>query len=593
MELTRFDVAVLVRELQVLTNAKINQIYQIAPERFILRLYRSEKYELLVSTGRVHLTKYRRKTPKQPSNLAMLLRKHLRGGRIIEISQPNFDRIMELHVQREDTKILLIELFSDGNIILLGPNRNILFPLKSSPRAKRGYKYEYPPPQPNPMDISADELREMLERSDRDLVRTLASKLAIGKLYAEEICFRLALDKNIAAKEVPDKAPLIRKELDLMFEKPKPHITNGLALPFDLSTFENQPKEYLSSFNEALDEVFIREEEIEAREHNMEKFERLESIKNQQTDMIRHFENEGNVCVAKAEAIYADYSEIHGLLRSNEPEIKVEIDNLDITLDTSLSVHENAQRYYEKAKKARKKLEGARKALRDTIERIESLREDEMRYEVSPYPTRQKKRWYDRFRWFFSSDNFLVIGGRDATSNEEIVSKYMDDEDIFFHVEGYQGPVVVIKTGGEEVPENTLEEAARFAAAYSNAWKAGLYGAECYCVKPSQVSKSPEHGEYIGKGMFVIRGKRRYFKIPLEIPIGIEIDGEAKLTCFDKRVKYYVTLIPGEKDANEIAKEISNALLRMANKAYKNIVKRIASPDEIMKLLPPGKSTLR
>src|SRR3989337_2329474 len=90
--------------------------------------------------------------PKFPQSFPMLLRKHLTGGRITEIAQYDFDRIIEMHVQRgEDKTLLLVELFSKGNIILLDAEKRIILPLKSisfrDRRVIRGEVYELPQAQ--------------------------------------------------------------------------------------------------------------------------------------------------------------------------------------------------------------------------------------------------------------------------------------------------------------------------------------------------------------------------------------------------------------------------------------------------------------
>ncbi|MDY7082724.1 MAG: NFACT RNA binding domain-containing protein, partial [Halobacteria archaeon] len=96
--------------------------------------------------------------------------------------------------------------------------------------------------------------------------------------------------------------------------------------------------------------------------------------------------------------------------------------------------------------------------------------------------------WYDRFRWFRTSDGFLVIGGRNADQNEEIYKKYMEPHDLFFHTQAEGGPITVLKTTEPdesvdddiEVPQSSKREAAQFAASYSSVWDAGQYSADVY-----------------------------------------------------------------------------------------------------------------
>jgi len=67
------------------------------------------------------------------------------------------------------------------------------------------------------------------------------------------------------------------------------------------------------------------------------------------------------------------------------------------------------------------------------------------------------------------------------------------------HTDAPGAPLTVIKTEGEEVPQRTLLEAAQFAVSYSSIWKAGLAAGDCYLIGGDQVTKTPEHGEFLKK----------------------------------------------------------------------------------------------
>ena len=131
---------------------------------------------------------------------------------------------------------------------------------------------------------------------------------------------------------------------------------------------------------------------------------------------------------------------------------------------------------------------------------------------------RPKKRWFDRFRWFYTSDQVLVIGGRDAGQNEELIRKYLEGGDTFVHADVHGASVVVVKGKTKD-----MDEVARFAAAYSGAWRAGFASADVYAARPDQVSKTAESGEYLSRGSFVVRGERQWFHdVPLEVVIGLQ-----------------------------------------------------------------------
>ena len=198
-----------------------------------------------------------------------------------------------------------------------------------------------------------------------------------------------------------------------------------------------------------------------------------------------------------------------------------------IKLDLKMNANENAQQYYEKAGKMKYKIKGAEKAIENSKARVKKQLKKKQRVESKKISLLQKPsaKWYERFRWFKSSDEFLVIGGRDASSNEAIVKKYMNNNDLFFHTNVRGASSCIIKNDeNREIPLTTINETAVFAACYSSAWKNGWGAADIYNVKPEQVSKTPKAGEYITKGSFIINGEKNFLEKPiLKLAIGIQM----------------------------------------------------------------------
>ncbi|HEX59420.1 MAG TPA: fibronectin-binding domain-containing protein [Methanomicrobia archaeon] len=670
------DVAAVVGELQWLKGAKIEKVYQHSPTEIRLRLRHREKgsLDLIIEAGRrIHLTKYPKPSPKFPSNFAMFLRKHIGGGRISAIRQHDFDRVVLIDVEtwidgERRTLTLVAELLPRGNVVLLDEDGRILLPLKTvefSARAlKRGEHYEFPPPKPSPLNIDEKTLKEIFKASKKDVVRTLATQLNLGGLFAEEICLRAGVEKDEVAASLDDEqvrklhaaikelfSPLFRGEL-------KPHIVLAAAdgaeatdaapekkyddvLPFELKIYERRNRIAFDSFNEALDEFFttttveaVREELEELKNEKLEKYRR---ILKEQEQALEKLEEKEATCVKKAEALYTHYAEVEAALTATggDASQKLEINKkarravlqlptLDFDFELELGefldaflkgeltppqvqkiVQRSAQRYYEEAKALRRKKEGVKKAIQEVRMKIEHLEEELERelFEAKAaelYPQRRikrRERWYERYRWFETSDGFLCVGGKDATTNEELVKKHMESTDLFFHTETPGAPVVILKTGGQEVPERSLHEAAQFAAAYSSMWKHGFAEADCYCVAATQVSKTPESGEYIKKGSFIVRGQRRYFKVPLRLCIGLEINEETRLIAgppqaVRQRAKYCVEIEPGDVERAELSKRIFDVFMEKVSDVEKRLVRQIASPDEIAKVLPPGRARI-
>ena len=139
------------------------------------------------------------------------------------------------------------------------------------------------------------------------------------------------------------------------------------------------------------------------------------------------------------------------------------------------------------------------------------------------------------------------------------------------------------------MPETTLQEAAQFAVSYSSIWKSGLGSADCYLVKGDQVTKTPEHGEFLRKGGFVIRGERRYFRnVPLGLALGLS-DGVligGPVSAVRPKADPAVEIEPGELNADDLAKRIYRSFSGLVED--RSALKAAASPDLIVQFLPPG-----
>ncbi|KAL0269425.1 UNVERIFIED_CONTAM: hypothetical protein PYX00_007165 [Menopon gallinae] len=185
---------------------------------------------------------------------------------------------------------------------------------------------------------------------------------------------------------------------------------------------------------------------------------------------------------------------------------------VSVDIDLDLTAFANARKYYDKkrsaAKKQQKTIESQGKALK-SAERKVKIALKEMKTIVNINRAR-KIFWFEKFFWFISSENYLVIAGRDMMQNEIIVKRYMRPGDIYVHADIHGASSVIIKNpSGEPIPPKTLNEAGVMALAYSAAWKAKVLAA-AWWVKSDQVSKTAPTGEYITTGSFIIRGKKNY-----------------------------------------------------------------------------------
>lgn len=650
-EMNSLDVAAVTWEFNTgatsLIDAKIGKIYQSDNDeiRLTLSIIGKGRHYLVIQAGkRIHLTRYPRPAPKLPLSFPMLLRKHLQGGRIKRISQHDFDRIIELEVIRGGViNKVVAEFFARGNIILTDADGRILQPMQpvsyKDRKLRRGEIYELPPPQISPFEVTPSNLKDILKDSNSDVVRTLATRLNLGGVLAEEICLRAGIDKHTPADMVTDFENL-QKSITELFSpisegRLEPQVVtkkgeNIDVLPSGLEQYRNLEIQKFDSFNAALDEFFSKKGEIGPQEEiKSEKKENvLERRLRQQREAIEKFNQQASQLKAKGELLYANYQEIEQILnnltearksfswdeirnrlkaantrqartiRSIDPEsgtLTLILGEKPVEVNIKLTLHQNAQAYYDRAKKITNKKAGAERAIQKTMELIDKNAEPE-RSSRRSMKVKVKPRWYDRFRWFESSDGFMVVGGRDAGTNEEIVKKYAEKRDIFFHTELPGSPAVIIKTEGKEVPQTTLDEAAKFVVSNSAVWKSGIVEGECYWVTTEQVSKTPESGEFLPHGSFVIRGKRNYMKVNVGAAIGIQTEGALRLIggppgAVRKLAKYEVEVEPGEFSQNDIARKIYKMLVDKLGDRV--LVKSIASPDKIAMMLPAGTSKVK
>lgn len=625
---------------------------------FRLHLPNQPTLQLLIEAGkRTHLTSYVVSKPLKPPSFCMALRKHLRNGRIIEVQQHEFERVTTIKVDtREGTFLLVTELFGDGNIILVSPQGTILYALTyrrmRDRNILRGESFKHAPPGgKNPLHLSRPDLDEIKNYGQLEIVRALTKLLSIGGLYAEEILLRASIDKN-----TPCEA-LTKQQIDALFTQLQTLLSKTTAGEFEPSIVVDQKGEWIDvvpfplkryadltlkpykSFNEASDEYYaraVKTEKVSTTEREFAReLARLERTLEDQRKTIE--ESRGTMEQNKAigDLIYAHLGEFQLLaqkimeekklgkswnqinseiekekqakhtpfiyfksLDSKRRVLNVSVENITFSLDLTRSIQANAGGYYERAKKTERKLEGAEKALLKTQTKIKELqrrlREKTEEVLEEAQPKRKEKAWYEKFRWFRSSDGFLVIGGRDATTNEIIIKKHTEPNDMVFHAQIVGAPFVVIKTEGKTPSEQTMQEAAQLAASYSRAWREMFHAIDVYWVHPDQVSKSPPPGQYLEKGTFMIRGKKNYVrKVPLSVAIGVMMEENHVAVvggppdAIKKQTNVFVEVIPGQQTSSTLAKHIRKL---WAEKALPEWRKQIleTSLEEIQSFIPSG-----
>lgn len=236
----------------------------------------------------------------------------------------------------------------------------------------------------------------------------------------------------------------------------------------------------------------------------------------------------------------------------------------EVVLDLRKDIVKNAAEYFEKAKKSKKKIKGAEEAIQKWKKELDKLEKQVVEIEKSETGIKIQvlKKWFHKFRWFRTSDNFLVIGGRDATTNELVIKKHAEANDLVFHTDMAGSPFFVIKSDGREITETAIKETADATCTFSRAWKLGLGSQSVFYVRPEQVTKTALPGEYLQKGAFMIIGKTNYVLNKLNLAVGMSKEGvmAGPVEAVSAHCREYIMLEQGNEKTSTIAKEIQKKI---------------------------------
>jgi len=635
------DLRVMVGEVRpLLSGAYLDRVYQVGERDFLFRFRgRSGRVDLFVSTsGYVFVASEKVETPETPSSFAMLLRKYIGGKRVRSVEQVGLDRILHMVFEEREHRLeVFVELFGGGNLVLVR-DRKIVMPLVQRSWAhrdvRRGTVYRLPPSRPDPFSLSRYEISVLLGERDKRVVSALAVDLNLGGEVAELVCDYAEVEREKNTLMLSDEEKeRIAAAIDMVREdmsRPRPYVVFdrdvpvGFA-PLPLPRYDPLPKKDFETFSGAVEYYFLnsgggeKKKSVENRfgEEKMRllrQFEQQKAAVEKLSEKEKEYRRRGDaiynsyqVCKKYLDGIAAgrrkgfSWDEIKRELAGHDvvekldetkPELVLRLRDeegnlVSVSLDPRLSVEENAARYYENAKKARGRAEGARKAVEKTLAALENLEKDAEKLrerEEAKNRGRKKTFWFERYRWFFTSDGNLVIAGRDAQTNERVVKRHMKENDRYAHADIHGAPSVIIKDMGVGISEKSLREACEFAVVTSKAWASGLGSADAYWVRPEQVSKTPNPGEFLAKGAFVIRGRKNFVrKIPLRAAVCVvEHEGEkmamlcppSRISALAKRGKRCVVIEPGEEKKEVAAREIAEFLG--------------VPVEDVVRVLPPG-----
>jgi predicted ribosome quality control (RQC) complex YloA/Tae2 family protein len=272
----------------------------------------------------------------------------------------------------------------------------------------------------------------------------------------------------------------------------------------------------------------------------------------------------------------------------------------ELQLDTRLTAYENAGAHFQRAKEAEERARGIRSAIEQTRGRIaalETTRAEKAESKIEP-ERRLKRGWYQAFHWCLSSEGFLIVGGRDASTNEILIKKHTSPTDLVFHSDASGAPFVVVKTENRQPGEITIREAAELASSYSRAWRENAAAVDVYWVKPEQVSPQAPSGEYMARGMFMIHGPRNYMRgTPLRVAVGALFeDGTPRIiggppSAVKSKTSILVEIVPGREQSGKLAKRIRDALTRRSPEQHRRALAGLPL-EEIQTFIPAGRGEI-
>ncbi|MEM3584209.1 MAG: NFACT RNA binding domain-containing protein, partial [Nitrososphaerales archaeon] len=463
--------------------------------------------------------------------------------------------------------------------------------------------------------------------SNLEASKWLGRNLALSKKYVEEILIRAGIDPktiglSLTEKDVERIFNKIKEVINLVEAKdvkPMLILEDGHpkdATPFEFLSYKGKNFRICSSYIEALDELFT--EEIKANKHEMslkplrQKIEEIEFALAEQRKQKESISIKADALrkialkisseaflqnIQNIEMIVNKFSEL-GIddVKLIDDKLLISVKGSKFEVDKKSSIMTFISKIYDEAKSLERKvsaIELAEKSLiaeRDGL--IEKLKKCEETIKSKEKVVKREKKWFERYRWFITSDGLLAIGGRDATSNTAIIRKHMNDNDIVFHADIPGSPFFILKNADLKM-EKSINETAQAVASYSRAWKEGFTSMDVYWVEPKQVKMQAPSGMYLPKGSFIIEGKKNYIKdLEVKIAIGVhKIENSIVImggppTAVKKNSLVFAVIEPDKSTIGETAKKVKANFISMIGEKIKTI--RNIALDDIARALPPS-----
>ncbi len=533
----------------VLAGGKIEKVFMPEKDEIHLLVHSGrESRRLLISASsanpRILITSGTKENPLSPPMLCMQLRKHLTGGRILEIAQMEFERVIKIEIECYDElgfltkRILYFEImgkhsniiFCDADNKILGAVRPVDFSVSLLRQILPGLLYELPPKQNklNPLEVTQDKFFAAFGDypQDRPADKFITDNfIGISALIAREIVFRTAANAT-APLFLCDTGKLWFYFTDIINHIKAKDFTpvilfkkSDTPAPFEYAFCEIRQYENAAivkeceSFSVLLDEFFsARDKNDRIKQRSQDIFHLLCNTQNRLLKKIELQQSEIADCANMDKMkLYGDLitQNIYAVKRGDKLAKCINYydescPTLDIPLDVQLSPSQNAQKYYKSynKKKAAKailavQLDNAHRELEyidtvfDALTRAQNERDlDEIREELSAwgYAKRIKsnlkmaqKQKKVVISELTSPGGYKVLIGKNNIQNDYLTTQLAQKQDYWFHVKDFPGSHVVLCTDGNEPPAEDFTFAAALAADNSKA-KGGVNIAVDYAL---------------------------------------------------------------------------------------------------------------
>jgi predicted ribosome quality control (RQC) complex YloA/Tae2 family protein len=647
MELSGIELHYLVNKInsKVSSGFYVSNISSITKNSILLKLHHPTEPDimLMVSTKGIWLTNKKYKQVEE-NQFANALSREIERAKISSVSQPGSERIFLLHfVDRDDkVRILIVEIFGKGNFVLCDESMKILWilnPVEVRHRTlKTGSDYVLPPSRgEDVLHVTVESMMDSVSPlpDDIEVVKWLGKSISLPRKYVEEILFQSGNNSKFANQ-------LGKKDIEIIYEKTKEitdkvldernHepsvIMDNMGVAIDASPI-SMSKEAIAkkaeTYMEAIDQVLSNEilsvgrslktEEADRKilelEHDLEEQNKAKMSVISKSKSLRNIAHELMKLSSFGIQDMNDNS-VKTLLEKNDSKIVFEngltyLVLLNERVKLESSIPKFSSQLFSRAKELERGAGNIDKASEELRLKIEKLRGQTQKiHEKIQFKALESKQWYERYRWFVTTDGHLVIGGRDASSNSAVIRKHMTEDDIVFHAEIHGSPFFLIKNAknlANENNENTnfIEETAQATVSFSRAWKDGLSSGDAYWVFPNQVKKGAPTGQFLPKGSFVIEGKRNFCKgIELKLSIGlVKIENRytivsGPVNAIKKRSLVFVSLLPGGSDPMNLAKKIKSEFVRVISEFDSDLADYLKKVllDDFIRMLPTGQSKI-